>query len=544
MTDTHTAKQRWPLHYQILAAMIVGVAIGVAVNPGSISVSDSVMLNVAREGERIVLVESMALGEATDRSELTRQTFDSTADFQRSFPRLFERLGDQASLELPVSNGRARINYGLSDVSVIWQREHEGIPAVTQINAASAEKLPAFWKELAAQHPAGIGSQVTSGVKFIGDLFLRMLKMITVPLILTSLVTGVAGLGQHGGFGRMISRTMIYYLVTSMLAIITGIILVDLIQPGAGAILPGGGRVVEAPKGSLIEIMMDQILLLIPANPFQALANGEFLSVISFSILLGLFISRVGGEYGALLTKLFEAAFDVMMKMTSWIISLAPIGVGAFTVYATATQGVEVFRTLAWYMLTVFIALIIHACITLPLFVAIGGRRNPFRFAQQMAPSLLTAFSTASSNAALPLTITCVEKRAGISNRISSFVLPLGATINMDGTALYEAVAVLFIAQATPGFELTLAQQIMVALTALLASVGAAGIPHAGLVMMAIVLQAVGLPLESQGIIIAVDRILDMCRTTVNVWSDMCGCAVVHRSMGEPAGVPVPEAAD
>ncbi len=197
--------------------------------------------------------------------------------------------------------------------------------------------------------------------------------------------------------------------------------------------------------------------------------------MISFAIFLGLFISKVGGEYGQLLSKFFDASFEVMMRMTNWIIGFAPLGVGAFTAYATATQGIEVFGTLAWYMLTVLIGLIFHAFITLPLFVAIGGRRNPLVFARHMTPSLLTAFSTASSNAALPLTITCVEKRAGISNRISSFVLPLGATINMDGTALYEAVAVLFIAQATPGFEMTVAQQVIVALTALLASVGAAG---------------------------------------------------------------------
>lgn len=530
MTQHEPGSRRWPLHYQIFVAMIVGVGIGVALNSGSITISDSIVVQVSRDGDAVNLKEVLT-GADGQQQQLTSQSFPSMQDFSRGFPRLAERLGEQPALELPVSKARVRLVYGISDVSVIWQREHDGIPAVSQINADSPDKLTGYWKELSAKNPAGVGSQVLAGIKFLGDLFLRMLKMITVPLILTSLVTGVAGLGQHGGFGKMFSRTMVYYLVTSMLAITTGIVLVNIIRPGVDAILPGGGRVVEAPKGTLVEILMNQVFALIPANPFQALANGEFLSVISFAILLGLFISKVGGEYGQLLTKFFEASFEVMMRMTNWIIGFAPLGVGAFTAYAVATQGIEVFGTLAWYMLTVLIGLIVHAFITLPLFVAIGGRRNPLVFARHMTPSLLTAFSTASSNAALPLTITCVEKRAGISNRISSFVLPLGATINMDGTALYEAVAVLFIAQATPGFELTLAQQILVAVTALLASVGAAGIPHAGLVMMAIVLQAVGLPLEAQGIIIAVDRILDMCRTTVNVWSDMCGCAVIHRTM-------------
>ena len=177
-------------------------------------------------------------------------------------------------------------------------------------------------------------------------------------------------------------------------------------------------------------------------------------------------------------------------------------------------------------MLAVFLALLVHAAITLPLLVKFVAKRSPLEFARAMSPALITAFSTASSNGTLPLTMTCVEDRAKVSNKVSSFVLPLGATVNMDGTALYEAVAVLFIAQAYRG-DLVLADQILVAITALLASVGAAGIPHAGLVMMAIVLQAVNLPLEAQGIIIAVDRVLDMCRTSVNVWSDSCGCAII-----------------
>ena len=178
-------------------------------------------------------------------------------------------------------------------------------------------------------------------------------------------------------------------------------------------------------------------------------------------------------------------------------------------------------------MLTVFVALVFHACITLPLILRLLARRSPWQFARAMSPALLTAFSSASSNGTLPLTLDCVETRAGVRNRVGSFVLPLGATINMDGTALYEAVAVLFIAQLHFGHDLPLAQQAVVCFTALLASVGAAGIPHAGLVMMAIILQAVGLPAESQGIILAVDRVLDMARTSVNVWSDACGAALV-----------------
>jgi len=226
-----------------------------------------------------------------------------------------------------------------------------------------------------------------------------------------------------------------------------------------------------------------------------------------------------------------------MMEMTLFIIRLAPIGVFAFILYATASQGLEVFKTFALYMLTVFLALAVHACVVMPLILYFVAKRNPWDYARALSPALMTAFSTASSNGTLPLTLTCVEERAGVPNRVSSFVLPLGATINMDGTALYEAVAVLFIFQSYYG-DAPLAVQLTIALTALMASVGAAGIPSAGLVMMAIVLDAADLPLDAIGLIIAVDRVLDMCRTSVNVWSDSCGCAVLSRFEAEPTTEP------
>jgi Na+/H+-dicarboxylate symporter len=270
---------------------------------------------------------------------------------------------------------------------------------------------------------------------------------------------------------------------------------------------------------------------MVPKNPFSALAdpgNRSILAVIFFAILLGIFIVRTGGKSGKVLSDLFAAGFEVMMSLTMFIIRLAPVGVLGFMLYAAAGKGLDVFQALGWYMLTVICALSFHALITLPLILILLARRKPTEFFRAMSPALLTAFSTASSNGTLPLTITSAEKRAGIPNRVSSFVLPLGATINMDGTALYEAVAVLFIAQAV-GNDLGAAQQIVVAITALLASIGAAGIPHAGTVMMVVVLQAVGLPVEYVGLILAVDRVLDMCRTSINVWSDSIATAVVAR---------------
>ncbi|RMF40291.1 MAG: dicarboxylate/amino acid:cation symporter, partial [Planctomycetota bacterium] len=250
-------------------------------------------------------------------------------------------------------------------------------------------------------------------------------------------------------------------------------------------------------------------------------------------ILFSICALSVGGATLRRFDQLANDGFGVMMRLTMAIIQLAPYGVALLMFYVTATQGFAVFRALGWYLITVSSGLLFHAVITLPLLLLLFARRNPLHFFQAMAPALLTAFSSASSNATLPLTLTCVEKRAGVRNSTSGFVLPLGATINMDGTALYEAVAVLFIGQLYYGASFGLGQQIAVAITALLASVGAAGIPHAGLVMMAIVLQAVDLPIEFQGIILAVDRVLDMMRTAVNVWSDSCGAAVIDRWIGD-----------
>ncbi|MCA9221989.1 MAG: dicarboxylate/amino acid:cation symporter [Planctomycetales bacterium] len=368
-----------------------------------------------------------------------------------------------------------------------------------------------------------------AAAQYFGGLFLRLLQMVAVPLIVTSLMTGVLGIGQADRLGRMFVRTITYYLVTSLLAIATGIMMVNLIQPGIGGQMNEMAQAAPHVEGNIVDVLKDQLLNLIPSNPLAALAQANFLSIISFTLAFTIFTVIVGGRTAEVIREFFESAFDVMMAMTTAIIRLAPLGVLFLMMYVTATQGTAVFVSLFWYMLAVVLALGVHACIVLPLIVKFVAKRSPLEFARAMSPALLTAFSSASSNGTLPLTLTSVEQRAGVSNRVSSFVLPLGATINMDGTALYEAVAVLFIGQLYRGEMLPLSQQIVVALTALLASVGAAGIPHAGLVMMVIILQAVGLPVEMQGIILAVDRVLDMCRTSVNVWSDSCGCAVVAR---------------
>jgi Na+/H+-dicarboxylate symporter len=379
-------------------------------------------------------------------------------------------------------------------------------------------------------HKFGRSTARTVGetAQHVGNLFLRLLQMVAVPLIITSLICGITGLGDAASLGGMFLRTILYYVCTSAAAITIGLVAVNIFRPGITDNAAPPVTTLETGGQSLGALLFDQVERMIPTNPIAAIADSHFLSIISFTLAFSIFAVIVGGKTLKAVRAAAEAGFEVMMAMTMAIIALAPLGVLCLMLFVTATQGPAVFKSLFWYLLTVIAALMTHALIVLPLILKFVARRDPIAYAKALSPALLTAFSSASSNGTLPLTMACVENRAGVDNRVSSFVLPLGATINMDGTALYEAVAVLFIGQLYHGAVLPLEQQVIVAITALLASIGAAGIPHAGLVMMIVILQAVGLPIEMQGIILAVDRVLDMFRTSVNVWSDSCGCAVVE----------------
>lgn len=371
-----------------------------------------------------------------------------------------------------------------------------------------------------------------SYVSWMGTLFLNALKMVIVPLILTSIVSGVANIGNAERLGRLGFKTLMYYLSTSLFAILTGLFLVNTFQPGVGADLNFSKRVEGLAESHSFG---DTILRIVPDNLFVAFSdNGRMLSVIFFAMLFGYFITRVKPRYSNLLKDFFNAGFEVMMKVTMFIIRFTPYGIFALVAEKVAEQHdlVALMKSMGMYMLVVLMALGVHAMITLPLLSRMVGHINPRKHFLNMRTPLLAAFSTSSSSATLPLTMEAVEHKSGVSNKVSSFTLPLGATINMDGTALYECVAVMFIAQAY-GYDLSFSQQIVVVATALLASIGAAGIPMAGLVMITIILTAVGLPLEGVGLILAVDRVLDMFRTSVNVWSDSCGAAIIAHSEKE-----------
>ncbi len=379
---------------------------------------------------------------------------------------------------------------------------------------------------------AALGEDVAY-VKPLGDIFLRLLRMVIVPLIFSSLVVGTTGLGDASRVGRMGVKALLYYVVTSAAAILVGLLVVNLIRPGVHANLP----LTAAPTGVKVspERIGETLLAIIPDNPLAAMAQGNVLAIIFFALLFGLFTNRLPRPKRDVIVDLMQAIFDLMMLITDFVIRLAPIGVFALMAGIVGTTGFEAFPPLLRYMLTVALSLALHALVTLPVILFVFGRTWPPRYARAVAPALATAFSTASSSATLPVTMECVERRGGVSNQVSSFVLPLGATVNMDGTALYECVAAIFIAQVY-GISLSIGQQVLVFLTALLASIGAAGIPMAGLVMMVIVLRSVGLPLEGVGLILAVDRVLDMTRTAVNVWSDTVGAVVLSRWEGYEIG--------
>ena len=373
-------------------------------------------------------------------------------------------------------------------------------------------------------------------VTWTGDIFIRALKMLVAPLILSSIITGIISIGDSKDVGRIGFKVFGWYIMTGIFSILTGLFLVNLIQPGEGVTLNLKGTVNTEmlTQRSVSDIFME----IIPTNIFEALTEDKVLSIVFFALLFGFYIIRIENKYRDSLTDLFTGIFNVMMQLTILVIKFAPIGIfgiitGVVAEYASDyDQLLNLVKTLGLYSLTIFIGLFMHAFIYLPTFVKVMGRANPWKLFKGVTSALLTAFSTSSSNAALALTMDSTEKNIGISKKTANLVLPIGATLNTDGTALYECVAAVFIAQMY-GIHLSFADQFILVTITLLTSLGVAGIPMSGLIMLTVILSAVGLPLEGISIIMAVDRFLDMFRTCVNVWSDCCGITVIAKSEGE-----------
>ncbi len=379
------------------------------------------------------------------------------------------------------------------------------------------------------------GGAVAENVGWVGGLFMQLLRMIIVPLVITSIISGVASAGSGRTVGRMFGKTLGYYLVSSLLAALTGLLLFNLINPGRGYPVTDTGA--AAPNLATPESFVDLLYTIVPSNFFEAASAGDMLMVIFFCIVFGAAVTTLPENSRTKITGLVGALFQAMMALTTGIIKLLPIGVFGLMVTMVNETGLMAFGNLAQYVVALGSGLAIHFLITLPLLLYFWARVSPWNHVMNMREPLLVAFSTSSSAATLPVTIKTVQEKVGVSDRVSSFTLPMGATVNMDGTAVMECVGALFIAQAL-GADIGFATQVVVVLTALLASIGAAAVPSAGLVVIFIILSAIGIGDNPQAMLIvaamlSIDRPLDMARTAVNVYSDSCAAAVVGKWEGE-----------
>jgi Na+/H+-dicarboxylate symporter len=373
-----------------------------------------------------------------------------------------------------------------------------------------------------------------------GTIFLNALTLVVVPLVSSSIISGISKIGNEGAFGRLGGKMFTFYIGTSILAILIGLFFVNLIHPGVLQMSQAATGTEAAELAAIRDRVGNQegqaivqvLISIVPSNILAAFSRGEMLGLIFFSLLFGYSISKIESHPASVLQSFFQGIFQAMIQVTHIIMKFLPFGVFCLVSKVFMSTGVQSLGALALFSVTVILGLIVFMFIGLPLLLKYVAKVSPIRHFKAMAPALVTAFSTSSTSATLPITIDCVEKRAGVSNRICSLVVPLGTSLNMSGSALYECVAAIFIAQAY-GIELTFWSQFLIVLMALITSIGVAGIPSASLVAIIIILKVVGLPLEGIGLFIAMDRLLDMCRTTVNVFSDSCCAILVAKSEGE-----------
>lgn len=361
----------------------------------------------------------------------------------------------------------------------------------------------------------------------VGALFLNAIKMLIVPLVFISLVAGITAMSDSAKLGRISVKTIAIYLITTAFAVSIGLAFGTLFSPGEGMHMVASGSAEAKQAPSLVQILVG----LVPTNPVTAFAEGNILQIIVFAIALGVSMNLVG-EKAAPAIRLFDSLAEVLYKLTDLVMRFAPIGVFALIAGVVASHGIEVLLPLAGVIGVIYLASIAHMLLVYGSLIGGLARLSPLRFFRGIAPALAVAFSTSSSSGTLPVSIECARKNLGVSQGVAGFVLPVGATINMDGTAIYQGVLALFIAQAF-GIDLSAGQYLMIILTATLASVGTAGIPGAGLIMLGLVLSSVGLPLEGVALIAGIDRILDMARTTVNVTGDLMTTTLVARSGNE-----------
>ncbi|MFA7521804.1 MAG: dicarboxylate/amino acid:cation symporter [Halothiobacillaceae bacterium] len=389
--------------------------------------------------------------------------------------------------------------------------------------------------------PEAAGIPLLSIYAFVGGMFLDALKMLVVPLITASIISAVASLGSASVVGALAGRTIVYYLFSTLLAVVIGLLVMNLLQPGmsggqplaqTAALPPIGDEVSGRLEGKQLSEFFNILRDMVPANIVEAGAEAQMLGLIFFSILFGIALTRVNPPGQQVVKDFWVGVQDAMILITHWVMRAAPIGVFALVAGVIAESGLSTLLPMLDFFFAVVLGLAIHALVVLPMALWLVTRRSPVRFMRVVWPALLVAFSTSSSAATLPVTLNAVTQGAGVSRETASFVLPLGATINMNGTALYECAAVLFIAQAY-GVDLSLSMQALIVTLALVTSIGVAAVPSASLVAIALILGVLGLPLEAMGLLLIVDRPLDMLRTSINVYSDATGAVIIARLRGE-----------
>lgn len=364
-------------------------------------------------------------------------------------------------------------------------------------------------------------------LKPLGTLFINAIKMLIVPLIFSSLIVGMTSMKDSKQLGRIGIKTLTIYLSTTAVAVGIGLVVSHLIQPGLGMTIDASHKFAAKAAPSFIDTLVD----IMPKNPMEALSSGNVLQIIVFAIFIGIAIN-ITGKKAEPAKQFAEAVAEIMYTLTSLVMEAAPYGVFALMAYVVGQYGIQTLLPLAKVIAAVYVGAVIHMAFVYGGGVALLGRLNPLRFFKGIADAQMVAFTTTSSSGTLPATIRCTQENLGVSKGISSFVLPLGATINMDGTAIYQGVCAMFVAQAT-GVELTVANYITLILASTLASIGTAGVPGAGLIMLSVTLTSIGLPMEGIAIIAGIDRVLDMARTTVNVTGDAMTALLIAKSEGE-----------
>ncbi len=502
------------LYTKILIGMAVGTALGLLVGPNSALLAPTAVdfsgHVPVREGPSIETPE-VFWAPVVDRARLL-ETQDGWVEIQ-------VRLNAQKLLRL----------------------RRDGVAAAEKLEAGTSVRGWVRVDHPGARLYSGLGQSLVDGTEWIGRLFLALIKMVVVPLVFFSLVVGVASLGDVRRLGRLGGRTLGLFMGTTVVSLTIGVSLANMLRPGAflsetdraallatyeGEASTTMDRAVDAPS------FVDQVISVVPSNPVASLAEGDMLQVIFFALMFGIALTLLGTEHSKPFVGLLSTANDAMVMLVHIAMKLAPLGVAALLFKVVGTTGLSVLTALVAYAFVVLAGLFAHAALTYGSIVHFGARFSFPLFIKGIRPALLLAFSTSSSSATLPVSKECVEDNLNVSNSVSSFVLPLGATVNMDGTALYQGVAAIFIAQIY-AFDLTLSQQITIITSATLASVGAAGVPGAGLVTLAMVLTSVGVPSEGLALILGIDRLLDMFRTATNVVGDCAATVFMARLEGD-----------